>query len=69
MSPSPGDGVNKVEQHSGVAFHRAANIADKHQRAWLVLGLTAGQFQQLAPVFEVAAESPAQVQGSAFPGY
>ena len=37
------DDVTEVEQQTGVAFHRAADVADEHQGAGFVPGLAVGQ--------------------------
>ena len=60
-----GNGVDEVQQHPGVAFHRAADIANQHQRTAAGFPPAPRNVHHLAPVGQTAAHTPAQVSLSA----
>src|SRR6266581_8049587 len=51
-----------MQQQPRVEAHRATNIANDHEWAWLVLNLSPGQFDQLSPVLEVLADHPSHIR-------
>ena len=65
LLPAGGHGVDEMQQHPGVAFHRPADIADQSQGAGFGLAPPAGQFQHFAAVGQAAAHRAAQVDGGA----
>ena len=60
--PSCVEAVDEVQQHPRVAFHGAADVADHHQPARLLLAAARLQPHELAAVARVVAQRPAHVQ-------
>ena len=62
------EGVEEAEEDAGVGLHRAAHVAQRHQRPRLGLAPAAGQPDRLAAVAEAAAEGRPQVEPGAVLG-
>ena len=60
-----GHRVDEVQQHPGVAFHGAADVADQGQGTRLGFALPVGQVKHLAAVGQAAAHTAAQVKFAA----